>query len=127
MPLPRWVARSNKYLLNHLTRPLARHLPGFGVVVHKGRKTGRRYLTPVNVFHHGDGYIIALTYGRESEWVRNVLAAGECQLITRGRTLHMAHPRLVHDEKRRSIPRMLHPVGVLGNVADFVELWPAIR
>jgi deazaflavin-dependent oxidoreductase (nitroreductase family) len=125
MPLPRWVARSNRDLLNRLTRPLARHLPGFGVVVHTGRKTGRQYRTPVNVFRrrgHADGYVIALTYGRESEWVRNVLAGGGCVLETRGRTVRLTQPRLVHDEQRRAVPPLIRRMLRLGRVADFLEL-----
>ena len=42
---------------------LARWLPGFGVVEHAGRRSGRRYRTPVNVFRPGASYVIALTYG----------------------------------------------------------------
>jgi hypothetical protein len=30
-------------------------------------------------------FIIALTYSSESEWVKNVLAAGGCELKTRGK------------------------------------------
>ena len=49
-----------------------------------GRKTHRQYSTPVLVFRHGRGFIIALTYGRQSQWVHNVLAEGGCQLETQG-------------------------------------------
>ena len=31
-----------------------------------------------------DGYLLALTYGPDSDWVKNVLAAGGCELVTRG-------------------------------------------
>ena len=60
-------------------------MPGFGVIVHHGRRSGLRYQTPVNVFSAGNGYVIALTYGPETDWVKNVLAAGGCELRTRGR------------------------------------------
>ena len=102
--------------------PLARRAPGFGVVVHRGRRSGREYETPVNVFRHGDHVTIALTYGRESEWVRNVLAAGGCRLEMRGRELALTEPRLVRDESRRSVPAPVRvPLRLLG-VADFLEL-----
>ena len=64
---PRWLARFNRRVANRLLGPLAPHLPGFGVVVHIGRKTHRRYRTPVNVFRRADGYVIALTYGPDAE------------------------------------------------------------
>src|SRR5438067_9458209 len=65
MPAPRWLARVNRRVTNRLLAPLATHLPGFGVVVHTGRKTRQRYRTPVNVFRRADRYVIALTYGRD--------------------------------------------------------------
>jgi hypothetical protein len=51
--LGRHVARFNPRVTNRITRPLARWLPGFGVVEHAGRRSGRRYRTPVNVFRSG--------------------------------------------------------------------------
>jgi deazaflavin-dependent oxidoreductase (nitroreductase family) len=124
MPAPRWLARFNRRLTNRLLGPLATRLPGFGVVVHTGRKTGRRYRTPVNVFRRPGGYVVALTYGPDSEWVRNVLASGRCALEIRGRTLQLSRPRLVHDARRRAVPRPVRLVlGLLG-VSDFLELTP---
>jgi len=67
MALPRTLARLNKIGLNRVTTRLAPVVPGFGVVVHQGRRSGRRYQTPVNVFRSGSGYVIALTYGPDSD------------------------------------------------------------
>jgi deazaflavin-dependent oxidoreductase (nitroreductase family) len=122
MPLPRWVARFNRYATNPLLGPLARRLSGMGVVLHTGRNTHRQYRTPVLVFRRGDKFIIALTYGRESQWVRNVLAHGGCELETQGRILRLSHPRLFHDEQRRIMPRFVRFVLGLLNVSDFLEL-----
>ena len=122
MPAPRWLARFNRRVTNRLLGPLAPRLPGFGVVVHTGRKTHRPYRTPVNVFRRADGYVIALTYGPDAEWVRNVLASGGCTLETRGRTLRLTRPRVFRDERRRSVPAPVRIVlGIVG-VADFLEL-----
>ena len=52
--------------LDPLLRPLARRLPAFGVLAHKGRTTGTTYHTPINVFRRGDAYVFFLTYGRTS-------------------------------------------------------------
>ena len=103
MPLPRSVARFNRGVTNHVTRPMARHLPGFGVVVHVGRRSGRQYRTPVNVFTRPGGWRFALTYG-EADWVRNVLEAGGGRLETRGRIAPFADPVLVEDASLRHIP-----------------------
>ena len=76
MPIPRMVRQWNKAGLNRVTRRIAPWMPGFGVVVHRGRRSGRLYQTPVNVFVIEDGYVLALTYGPDTDWVKNVLAAG---------------------------------------------------
>jgi deazaflavin-dependent oxidoreductase (nitroreductase family) len=105
-----------------LTRPPARRLPGFGVVVHRGRKSGRQFQTPVNVFETSGGYVIALTYGAESEWVKNVLAAGGCELITRGRRRQLISPEIVRDAQQRAVPRVLRPFLRFMNVTNFLCL-----
>src|SRR5260370_30725521 len=76
----RWVAAFNRAITNRITSRFADRLPGFGILTHVGRKSGKLYLTPVNVFRAPEGFLIALTYGRESEGVKNVLADGACDL-----------------------------------------------
>ena len=76
---------------------MAAYLPGFAVVSHVGRTSGRLYRTPVNAFRGNGGYTIALTYGSASDWVRNVLAAGGCEIETRGRRMRLTAPRLGSD------------------------------
>jgi hypothetical protein len=66
--------------------------------------------------------VIALTYGPEAEWVRNVLAAGGCELETGGRTLRLSQPRLFRDEQRRLMPGPVRVILGLVGVSDFLEL-----
>lgn len=101
MPFPGWIARVNLHVTNRLLSPLARRLPGMGVLIHSGRKTHRQYETPVMVFRRGDRMIIALTYGRESQWVHNVVAARGCELETQNHRLRLSNPKLFHDERRQ--------------------------
>ena len=103
MPLPRSIARFNRTVTNHVTRPIAGHLPGFGVVIHVGRTTGRCYRTPVNVFIRPGGWWFALTYG-EADWVRNVLEAGGGLLESCGRVARFVDPVLVEDASMRDFP-----------------------
>lgn len=125
MPIPKVVGRWNKAGLNRVTRHIAPWMPGLGVIIHSGRRSGRRYETPVNVFTGDDGYVFALTYGPDTDWVKNVLAAGGCELRTRGDTIELVSPRLFHDETRRGIrPFERQVLRVLG-VADFLSLKPA--
>jgi deazaflavin-dependent oxidoreductase (nitroreductase family) len=120
MPLPRSLAQANKVGLNRLTRHLAPHVPGFGVIEHRGRTSGRIYRTPVNVFRTDDGFAIALTYGREAQWVRNVLAADGATILSRGEATPVAHPRIVHDESRGYVPAPVRAVLGRLHVDDFL-------
>lgn len=94
MPLPGWLARVNRRVTNPVLRPLAGRLPAFGVVLHRGRRSGHLYRTPVNVFRTGTWFVVALTYGSKVDWVRNVVAAGGCQIVYRGRRVSLEGPRL---------------------------------
>ncbi len=122
MPASRSVARFNRVVTNRVLGNLARYLPGFGVIGHTGRTSGHRYATPVNVFRRDDGFLVALTYGPEADWVRNVLAAGEATLTTRGLTLRLDSPRLIHDETRRAMPPLVRWILGRVEVSDFLAL-----
>ena len=92
------------HYLDPMLRPLARMLPAFGVVTHQGRKSGRTYATPVNVFRRGDDYVFFLTYGSDAHWVQNILAAGSCELETRGRSVRLVDPEVVTDPELAPAP-----------------------
>ena len=123
MPIPHAMRRVNKVALNKVTRQLAPWLPGLGVVVHRGRTSGKEYRTPVNVFPRPGGrYVLALTYGPDTDWVKNVITAGGCELLTRGTHLELDSPRLFHDESRHEIRVVERAVLGLLHVYDFLEL-----
>ncbi|MFI1462251.1 nitroreductase family deazaflavin-dependent oxidoreductase [Nocardia carnea] len=104
MPAPRRIARANKAGLNRITKFIAPWAPGWAVVVHRGRRSGRIFRTPLWAFRRGDGYVIALTYGAEADWVRNVLAAGGCELESRRRRYAVGSPRVYRDEAAGDMP-----------------------
>jgi deazaflavin-dependent oxidoreductase (nitroreductase family) len=118
----RWVAAFNLAVTNRITSRFAARLPGFGILTHVGRKSGRVYRTPVNVFRAPEGFLIALTYGRESEWVRNVIAAGGCKLETRRVLYQLSAPTVVHDPTRRRFPIPVRIVLRLIGADDFMQL-----
>jgi deazaflavin-dependent oxidoreductase (nitroreductase family) len=90
--------------INPVTRPVASKLPTFGVLTHRGRKSGRTYRTPINVFRRGDDFFFFLTYGSDVHWVENVLAAGSCSIETRGRVVELVEPELITDPELRPAP-----------------------
>jgi deazaflavin-dependent oxidoreductase (nitroreductase family) len=127
VPIPKRVARWNKAGLNRVVRHIAPWMPGLGLILHHGRRSGRLYRTPVEVFPARDGFIIALTYGPGTDWLRNVQAAGGGELRTRGRVYRVREPRVYHDEERAGIRPPERAVLRLLGVADFVHLKTAPR
>jgi deazaflavin-dependent oxidoreductase (nitroreductase family) len=87
--------------ISRLTRPAMLPLAGkrwnpiFAVVEHRGRKTGRVYRVPVAARRSGDGFIIALAFGAQVDWYRNMVAAGGGTIHWRGEVYSVAAPERV--------------------------------
>jgi deazaflavin-dependent oxidoreductase (nitroreductase family) len=64
-------------------------------LTHSGRRSGRTYVTPVGARRAGDMVLIPLTFGNQSDWSRNVLAAGQCSLRLEGVNYHGTAPTLL--------------------------------
>lgn len=94
MPLPKSLARINKRITNPIMRRFHR-IPPMAIVVHRGRSSGKIYRTPVFAFPTEEGFAIALTYGHDVDWLKNVQVAGSCTLIHKGRETELANPRVV--------------------------------
>ena len=122
MPLlGRRVARFNKVVTNRIQGPIARYVPPYAVVVHKGRKSGRTYRTPVSAIVSKGRVAIALAYGDQTDWVRNLMAAGGGELVRAGRTFALKRPQIVTAKERKLLPRRARlPARVTGKmlVAD---------
>jgi deazaflavin-dependent oxidoreductase (nitroreductase family) len=123
--IPKAVARFNSHVTNRVSRPLAGHLPGFAVVTHVGRRSGRAYQTPVNMFRDGEQYVFALTYGADSQWVKNVMAAGGCEVRSHSRTVRLCEPRIFTDPDHRLVPGPVRVALRILDVDDFMSMRPA--
>ena len=109
-------------MTNRLTAPFVTWLPGFGVITHIGRKSRRVFRTPVNVFRAPEGFLIALTYGPNSQWVQNVLAAGTAELETRRTRFHLSAPTVIHDPTRRRFPLIVRIALRILGATDFLQV-----
>jgi deazaflavin-dependent oxidoreductase (nitroreductase family) len=91
-------------------RPLAVRMPPLAVAHHVGRKSGRRYQTPVLAFPTEDGFVTPLPYGTDTDWCLNWLEAGEAVIEARGQRTAVANPRVVSaDEALPLLPALLRP------------------
>ncbi len=122
MPIPKRVARFNRKATNRITIPFARRLGGFGVVRHVGRRSGRTYETPINCWRRGGVVTVALTYGRDVDWLKNLEAAGGGSIVIQGETVPIGPPRMLDEETgRERMPAFVRPVLTALGVHEFVE------
>jgi deazaflavin-dependent oxidoreductase (nitroreductase family) len=112
-------------LLNPLTLTLAgsQRLPLLAVIQHRGRRSGRSYATPVGARPTADGFVIPLTFGKRTDWFRNVLAAGGCVIRWNGAEYPVVEPEVVDWATARAacypVERILMP---LIGIEQFVQL-----
>ena len=118
------LAQFNRLVFNRVVRAFAgRRLSPVAVVVHRGRRSGRRYRTPVLAFRVDDGYLVALLYGADRDWVRNVVAAGSCALERGGRRFDLTDPRMLDaGDGLALVPAPVRPALRLLRVRRFLRL-----
>lgn len=126
---PGWLPQFNKRTHNKLQRLWAPHVPPWAMILHTGRKSGARYETPVTALKSGrpgsrQSISIILLYGSRTDWMRNLFAAGECEMRRGGHTYRVVNPRVVTDPADPALHGLARQsarrVGVL--VADLEEL-----
>lgn len=88
-------AEFNRVVTNPLFRPISGWLPLWSILEHTGRKSGKTYRTPVSMFSTPDGVAVALVYGPERDWLKNLQAAGGGRAKMGGRTFAVTNPRVV--------------------------------
>jgi deazaflavin-dependent oxidoreductase (nitroreductase family) len=123
MHLPRFLRRVNRVFTNPLLGTVAWLVPPLAIVHHVGRKTGRRYRSPVVAIPTGGGYVIPMTYGRDVDWARNIVRAGACDLEQLGRRHRLRKPRIVGLREAEShLPALSRPFFRATNFPGFVLL-----
>jgi deazaflavin-dependent oxidoreductase (nitroreductase family) len=86
--------------LGRAMRPLALKSAGTSgahasVLRHVGRTSGRPYETPVGAVVTDDGFAIALPYGPNTDWLKNVLASGRATIVHGGAVYSVDQPEVV--------------------------------
>jgi deazaflavin-dependent oxidoreductase (nitroreductase family) len=94
MVFPPWFERMQIKYFNPMLKPVARYLPGTAIIKHRGRKSGTPYETIVTAYRKGPVLAIALAHGK-TNWVKNVLAAGEADVHFIRKDVHITNPRVV--------------------------------
>jgi deazaflavin-dependent oxidoreductase (nitroreductase family) len=68
------------------------------VIRHVGRTSGRPYETPVVPLATDGGFVIALPYGSNTDWLKNVLASGSATIVNAGHTYRVDQPEIIPTE-----------------------------
>ena len=93
----------------------------YSIVRHVGRTSGRAYQNPVSAYPLGDGFVIPVLYGTQSQWVRNVMAAGRFTLRTKGRDYLLERPELIAPAQAlAAYPALLRRIMRSQRTQDFV-------
>ena len=121
MPVPRVVAKTHRYWINPFVRRLAGTVLPIMLIRHAGRRSGNMYETPLWAFRTGYRFLIVLTYGPETDWLRNLQAAGTCEASFRGERFQISPVEVVCGEPHRQpLPRVVQVfVGIIG-VREFL-------
>jgi deazaflavin-dependent oxidoreductase (nitroreductase family) len=99
-----------KYV-NPVLRPFSKWMPGFAVIKHRGRTSGKDYETIVTAYRKGSVLAIGLAHGK-TNWVKNILAAGEADIRVARKDLHLVNPRVLPaGTVDPTLPRMAQVVG----------------
>ena len=86
-----------------------------GIVEHVGRTSGIVRVSPVHPVATTEGFRIIVPLGLESQWARNVLAAGGCRLEVGGVVHELDQPVLVDPTTIDETPRWIgHVMSRLG-------------
>ena len=81
-----------------------------GSLEHIGRQSGTRRVTLIHPVATPDGFRVIVPLGAQSEWVRNVLAAGHCRLQLHERIYELDEPRLITVGELTDGPRLVRSV-----------------
>ncbi|MCH8970509.1 MAG: nitroreductase family deazaflavin-dependent oxidoreductase [Acidobacteria bacterium] len=121
MPLPRGLARFNRSVTNRITKPAAARLGGFGVLHHHGRRSGNEYETPLNAWRQGSEVIVALTYGLDVDWLKNVREAESSIIVMGGKEVRVGRPEIIpEDEGLARVPKTVGRILGILDVNGFV-------
>jgi deazaflavin-dependent oxidoreductase (nitroreductase family) len=126
-PLRSRFGRAATRLANVVLAPIARQgwIPFWGLVEHVGRKSGRRYRTPVAILRAGDRLVIPVPFGLGTQWVQNVLAASGATLHWQGRDVPVDDARIVPwSEVKPLVRRSLGFAVRLTRIRDMLSVRP---
>ena len=113
------------HLFNPLAMPFASSglIPLWGVIRHRGRKSGRSFATPIALAATPEGFVVPLPWGDRTDWCRNVFAARRAAIRYRGHEYAVGDPEVVSMAVARpAFPAAIRAVLPLTGIKHFLRL-----
>lgn len=85
----------NPFSLSFAGRPYS----FWSVILHTGRSSGKEYMTPIVADRQDGCFVIPLPYGRQVDWLKNIMAAARCELIYHGKVYRASQPEVISLEE----------------------------
>lgn len=115
---PANIREFNKHFTNPMmTRSIAAGKRGnLGLILHRGRTSGREYTTPVRIDEIPDGFLIPMPYGTGTDWLKNILVAQVATLRFQGHDIAADQPEIIDVETALALlpPRTVRVARLLG-------------
>ena len=95
----------------------------YSALKHRGRSSGREYITPLSAYPLGDGFVMAVLYGeaKNVDWARNVMEASWCVLKTCGEEYVLEKPEIISaSQALAAYPPLLRLVYRSRGIHEFV-------
>ncbi len=117
----------------HATGPIALRvahtgiIPIWGIVRHRGRKSGKTYATPIALRPTADGFVLPLPWGEGTDWCRNLRAAGGGVVVWRGTDYEVTAPEVI--DTAAALPEFapaMRPVVRLVGIKKFLRVRRAL-
>ncbi len=118
--VPRWMAKVNKRVFNPREIKKGKR----PVLIHRGRKSGKEYQTPLDAHPTADGFLFIIMYGADrSDWVQNILAEGAATLRYDGDQIPLVQPSLITPEAAATaLAQVRDRVPELRDKAEYLEM-----
>jgi deazaflavin-dependent oxidoreductase (nitroreductase family) len=113
-----------KHFVNPLLRNFAHASRGpFALLRHVGRRSGKTYEIPIMVWRVEDGFVIALTYGPQVDWLRNLQAVDQGSLLWHKHEYVLQKPEFIDAKTAlQALPPFIKQILRLRGAHEFVKL-----
>jgi deazaflavin-dependent oxidoreductase (nitroreductase family) len=128
MKYQRILINRMRFLNKRIFNPLILKFAGssyspVSIIRHIGRRSGITYTTPVIVQSLFNRFLFILPYGKEEDWYRNVLAAGQATVVWRGKEYPVDNPEsLVGSADLQALPPILRVIIRIVGAGHFIQM-----